>query len=231
MRCAGVAVRRLEPFERQCEVRAAFGGDERVNLVDDHGVHRAQHLPGVRGEQQVERLGCRDQDVGRLTLEPRALRGGRVASPNGHGGNVKRLVAGVSPIGDAGNRRPQVAFDVDRQRLQRRHVEDATSAFAAARLRREHDSVDRPQKRRERLAASRGRQNQRRFTARDGGPSLRLWRRRRRKRRLEPVRDRTVKQVEHAGAFAHGSIMYSAISYPSYQPVPSCTAAAPTSDV
>ena len=73
MRCAGVAVRRLEPFERQREVRAAFGRDERMDLVDDHGVDRAQRLPRVRGEQQVERLGRRDQDVGRLTLEPRAL--------------------------------------------------------------------------------------------------------------------------------------------------------------
>ena len=34
----------LEPFEREREVRAALGGRERVDLVDDHEAHRAQRL-------------------------------------------------------------------------------------------------------------------------------------------------------------------------------------------
>ena len=35
---------RLEPFEREREVRAALGGRERVDLVDDHEPHRPQRL-------------------------------------------------------------------------------------------------------------------------------------------------------------------------------------------
>ena len=127
MRCSGRRGERLEPLERQREVRAALGRDERVDLVDDHGVDRAQRLARVRGEQQVERLGRRDQDVGRLALEPRALGGRRVAGADGDRGHVKRRRRGARPVGDAGERRAQVALDVDRQRLERRDVEDAAS--------------------------------------------------------------------------------------------------------
>ncbi len=33
---------RLEPLEREEQVRAALGGDQRVDLVDDHRLHRGQ---------------------------------------------------------------------------------------------------------------------------------------------------------------------------------------------
>ena len=80
MRCSGaVRAQRLQPLQRQRQVGAALGRDERVDLVDDHRVDRAQRLAGVRGQQQVQRLGRGDQDVGRLALEARALGGGRVA--------------------------------------------------------------------------------------------------------------------------------------------------------
>ena len=77
MRCRwrpGRAAQQLfEPLERQRQVRAALGRHQRVDLVDDDRVDRAQRLAGVRGQQQIERLGRRDQDVGRLAQEPRAL--------------------------------------------------------------------------------------------------------------------------------------------------------------
>ena len=51
------AVRRAaEAFERQREVRAALGGDQRVDLVDDDRVDGAEHVARARGQQQVERL-------------------------------------------------------------------------------------------------------------------------------------------------------------------------------
>ncbi len=70
---------RREPLERQREVRAALGRHQRVDLVDDDRVDAAQRLAGVRGQQQVERFGRRDQDVGRLALKARALGLRRVA--------------------------------------------------------------------------------------------------------------------------------------------------------
>ncbi len=56
----------LEPLEREREVRAALGGGNGVDLVDDHRLDRAERLSRARGEHQVERLRRRDQDVGRV---------------------------------------------------------------------------------------------------------------------------------------------------------------------
>ena len=38
-----------------------------------------------------------------------------------------RIAAGAGAIGDAGQRRPQVALDIDGERLERRDVEDAAA--------------------------------------------------------------------------------------------------------
>ena len=44
MRVGGSPHERLEPLEREREVRAALVAGDGVDLVDDHGAHRAQHL-------------------------------------------------------------------------------------------------------------------------------------------------------------------------------------------
>ena len=62
---------RVEPLEGQGQVRAALGGADRVHLVDDHRVDTAQRLARRRGEQQEQRLGRGDQDVGRRAGERR----------------------------------------------------------------------------------------------------------------------------------------------------------------
>ena len=99
----------------------------------------AQRLAGVRGQQQVERLGRRDQDVGRLAQEARAFArpacrrcGWRPPACE------RRRPRPPRDCGDAGERRAQVALDVDRQRLERRDVEDA--AAPAGRRRRSNIS-------------------------------------------------------------------------------------------
>ena len=80
----------LEPFERQRQVGAALGRHQRVDLVDDHRVDRAQRFARVRGQQQIERLGRGDQDVGRLALEAGALGRRRVAGADGNRRDVVR---------------------------------------------------------------------------------------------------------------------------------------------
>ena len=80
---------RLEPLEREHEVGAALGRRERVDLVDDHGLHAAQRFARLRGEHQVERLGRRDEDVGRVADELLTLLGGGVARTHGHGRRVE----------------------------------------------------------------------------------------------------------------------------------------------
>ena len=66
MRCGGASVSSLQPFEREREVRAALGGGQRVDLVDDHPSDAAQRLARLRREHQVERLRRGDEDVGRV---------------------------------------------------------------------------------------------------------------------------------------------------------------------
>ena len=70
---------RRQPLERQHQVRPALRGRERVDLVDDHGLDVAERLARRRGEHQVERLGGRDEDVGRMRHQPAPLAGVGVA--------------------------------------------------------------------------------------------------------------------------------------------------------
>ena len=110
----------LEPLERQRQVRAALGLGDRVDLVDDHPLDVGQDLARPRGQHQVERLGRRDQDVGRLAQHLRALLLRRVA------GADRDLDVAADPL----ERRLQVALDVVRQRLERGHVDQPRLALA-----------------------------------------------------------------------------------------------------
>ena len=150
-----------------------------------------QRLGGVRREHQVQALGRRDEQVGR----PARASGGpwptchRCAWP-------PRERAPTDPCqrdsgealggeGDARQGRPQVLLDVERQRPQRRDVEDAGTRRVVGRRRRD-EPVDRRQERRQRLAAAGGRADQRVVTGRDRRPALDLGLGRRRERRGEP---------------------------------------------
>ena len=74
MRCAGLVEQRVQALQGQRQMRAALGRADRVHLVDDHRVDAAQRLPRRRGEQQEQRLGRGDQDVGRAPGEQRGAR-------------------------------------------------------------------------------------------------------------------------------------------------------------
>jgi hypothetical protein len=176
---------RLEPFQRQRQVGAALARHQRVDLVDDDRVDRAQRFARIRRQQQVERFRRRDQDVGRFPLEPRPLGLRRVTGADGDCRRHERIAAQRGDLRDAGQRRAQVALDVDRERLEGRHVEHAAAGPFRWR-RREHQPVEAPEKRGERLAASGRRQNQRRVAVGDCRPTERLRPRRRREGRGEP---------------------------------------------
>jgi hypothetical protein len=169
----GLLRQRLEPLEREREVRPTLGGDQRVDLVDDHGVEAAEGLARVRGEQQIERFGRRDDDVGRLAQEAGPLARRRVPGPDQDGGRPRRLAAAARGLGDAHDGSPQVALDVDRERLEGRHVEHPAAALRL-RLRLEHQPVQAPEEGRQGLAAAGRGQQERRLAAGDRGPPLGL---------------------------------------------------------
>ena len=110
-------------------MRSALVARDRVDLVDDHGVDRAQGFPPTRaGDQQVERLRRRDDERRRLADHPRPLRVRGVAGAHRDAdvGRVETELGG--DLGDLAQRSLEVLGDVDRERLQRRHVDDARDA-------------------------------------------------------------------------------------------------------
>ena len=191
---AGGAAQRVQPFERQRQVRAPLGARDRVHLVHDDRLDPAQGLPRLRGEQQEERLGGGDEDVGRVRDDLAPLVGGGVTGPHRHRDLGFRQPEPPRRLPDPGQRRPQVPLDVDRQGLQRRHVDHPAAPVLVRRRRRRRQPVDRPQERGQRLARPGRRDDQRvlalrRSPARPApGPG---WARRTRPRTTPASRSRT----------------------------------------
>ena len=189
----------LQPLERHREVGAALGGGEGVDLVDDDGLDVDERLGRIRREHQVEALRRRDEQVGRAAQQRLAVLRRRVARAHRHLGHEERtpfLTVGVDSrrflpqplVGqrDARQRRAQVLLDVERQRPQRRDVEDAGALLAFLRRRRGDEAVDRRQERGQRLAAAGRRADQRVLAGRDVRPTLDLRLRRLGEGRAEP---------------------------------------------
>ena len=117
----------VEPVERDRQVGAALGAGHRVHLVDDHRLDAAQRLARGAGQQQEQRLGRGDEDVGGPPGEGAPLVGGGVAGADADADLGPRQAEPRGRLADPGQRRAQVALDVDRQRLERGDVEDAAA--------------------------------------------------------------------------------------------------------
>ena len=118
---------RQPPQPRQAERQqiAALGGDQRVQFVEHDALQRReQERRVVGGQQQRQLFGRGQQDVRRIAPLPLPPRHRRVA---GAGLDLDRQP-------HLGDRRFQVARDIDRERLQGRDVEgvQAAAAFDAA---------------------------------------------------------------------------------------------------
>ena len=190
-RCPG---ERLEPLEREHQVAAALRGHQRVNLVDDDGLHVAQRLARAGSEHQVQRLWRRDENVGRVPDQPSALFGRRVTTAHPHDGRSDAEPEPRGRVGDADERGPQVAFDVDSERLERRDVEHARPGLAGRASK--HQRVDGMKERRQRLAAPRRREQQGRVALVQQRPGLLLRLGRFGEDRGEPLAGRLMEEVE-----------------------------------
>ena len=129
MRWMAAPGQRLQALQRERQVSAALGGNEGVNLVDDDRVDGAQSLGGLRGEQQVERLGRGDENLGGMAGKAGALPLRRVAGANADGRFAEGNAHAAGHVGHAGQGRAQIALHVDGQSLEGRNVDDA-AAFA-----------------------------------------------------------------------------------------------------
>src|SRR6266540_912447 len=152
-------------------MRTTFRACNGMYLVEDQRADTLQILARARGEQQIQRLGGRDQDVGRVPKHRGALLLRRVA-----GAHAEPEV-GLQP----GERAAQVALDVVVQRLEGRDVDQAQALPGLV-----VELVDPVEEGRERLTGARRGLNQRVLAARDRRPAQVLGRRRRTERFLEP---------------------------------------------
>ncbi len=106
----------------------------------------------------------------------------RVAGPHQRGHLDVRVAQRFQLGPDARQRRPQVALDVVRQRLQRRYVHDVGLVGERALDARAHQVIDRGEERGEGLSGPGRRRDQRVAACPDGRPRLQLGRRRARER-------------------------------------------------
>ena len=114
---------RQPPQPRQAERQqiAALGGDERMQFVEHDALERGEQERRVVGRQQQRQLlGRGEQDVRRIAPLPLPPRHRRIA---GAGLDLDRQP-------HLGDRRLQIARDVDGERLQRRDVEGVEAAGA-----------------------------------------------------------------------------------------------------
>ncbi len=114
-----------EPFEREAEVAPALVSGQRVDLVDDDGVDGVEGGAALRGrDEEVERFGRGDDERARGPDHRRPLAGGGVAGADPDGERRGRQPELPRLGADLGERPFEVLGDVDRQRLQRRDVDD-----------------------------------------------------------------------------------------------------------
>ena len=152
---------RAEPLERDGQMRAALRAGHGVDLVDDHVFDPAQRLAGLAGQEQVERLGRGDEDLGRVARQLPARVGGSVAGARGdtHLGQLQcQPLRGAANAGEGSS---QVALHVVGERLERRDVEDAQPPLARPRRGVREEPVEAPQKGSQGLAAPGRRMEQR----------------------------------------------------------------------
>jgi len=160
----------------------------------------------LRREQDVERFWRGDQDVRRVPQHRLARGHQRVARADGRADFREVEAALTAQTNDLGERAVEVLLDVVAERLERRDVQD----FGAVHQRAVDGLLDEPidarEKRRERLAGSGRRRDQRAAPGQDVRPSHGLRFGRRREPLDEPIayeRVRPLETVRRADGVAH----------------------------
>ena len=111
------ACERLQPLERERQVRPALVAEHGVDFVHDHRADGSQHPPaGVAREQDVQGLWRRHQHVRRRLPHPRALVPRRISRPDEDPDIGERRVERAN----LANRSEQVLLDVVGQSPERR---------------------------------------------------------------------------------------------------------------
>ena len=97
----GLREQGVEALEAESEMGAALGAGHGVDLVDDHGLDVTQALAGLAGQHQEQRLGGRDQDVGRRARQGASLGGRGVTRPDADADLGHPLAEALGGLSDA----------------------------------------------------------------------------------------------------------------------------------
>ena len=137
-------VRKLaQALHGKAQVGAALVSSDGVQLVEDEGPDAPEALASaLRREQDVERLGGRDQYVRRPLGHRLPLFGRRVAGPHRDANLLQRRALGLGQGGDLRQRLREVATDVVGQRLERGYVDHLGALGQAAIEASAHEAVD-----------------------------------------------------------------------------------------
>ncbi len=191
------AKQRFEPLEREREVRAALVAGDRMNLIDDHRSHVRQHFsPGLGGQQNVQRLGRRHDDMRRAAPHTGTLGRRGVSRSHERADLDVGQSRGAQFVADPRERTVEIALDVVRQRLQRRDIEHSRLVGQPAREALAHQGVNGGEKGGQGLAGAGRRGNQDMAGAMQRFPGTQLCGRRRGEAAPKPGRDRGMKGGE-----------------------------------
>lgn len=187
---------------------ATFAGDHDVDFIDDDRLDGAENFTCLAREQQVERLGRGNENLGRIAIDAVAFFGARVAGADGDLGNVEVDAFSSRCGAEAGDRGAKVAIDVDAEGFERGDIEDADGGFLFSLAfresfkngtRGEHQLIDRSQKCGKRFPRSGRGQQKRAFASGDRGPGQFLRTGRLGEALLEPHPRAEVEVVEGRG--------------------------------
>ena len=165
----------FQPFERNCEMRAALVVGDRVDFVHDDGFDIAQNRAAFFGGQQnVERLRRGHQNVRRPLQHGAPLVHQRVAGAH-RSANLRHQQAALARhLQDFAQRDFEIFLDVVAQRLQRRDIQNFGAVVEITRQRLAHQSIDAGQKRGQSFAGTCRRRDERGASGKNVRPTLLL---------------------------------------------------------
>jgi hypothetical protein len=161
----------LEALQGERQVCAAFRAGDGVDLVYDHGAERAEHAATTQTrEQDVQRLRRRDENVRGRAHHPRARGRRRIARSHRDADLGKLLAARNEALAKLRERTLEVPLDVVVERLEGRDVEEVDRVRERAIETVRDESVELPEKRRERFSGAGRREDERVLAAGDRRP-------------------------------------------------------------
>src|SRR5580658_1090350 len=115
----------IEPLQGKREVGATFVVRDRVDFIDDYGFDGSEDFTAVRsGEEDVQRLGGRHQNVGRARQHGAAFVGQRVSRTNGGAYIWHEDAALAGKLHNFAERNFEIFLNVVAERFERRYVEN-----------------------------------------------------------------------------------------------------------